>query len=91
MHESRLDVFLLGQPQVNVTLPTLVQNLALAFKKDTALIEKMLSRSRCLIKADVEPALAEKYRKIIHEAGGHVNLLRVQNLQRRPALLPRRQ
>jgi TM2 domain-containing membrane protein YozV/Tfp pilus assembly protein PilE len=75
MHESRLDVFLLGQPQVNVTLPTLVQNLALAFKKDTALIEKMLSRSRCLIKADVEPALAEKYRKIIHEAGGTCELV----------------
>nr|WP_314862685.1 NINE protein [uncultured Undibacterium sp.] len=75
MQESRLDVFLLGQPQANVTVATLVQNLALAFKKDSAIIEKMLGRSRCLIKADVEPALAERYRKIIHEAGGTCELV----------------
>ena len=74
MSELRLDVFLLSEPQANVTVATLVQNLAIAFKKDAQIIEKMLARSRCLIKADVEPALAEKYRAIIHKAGGTCEL-----------------
>jgi TM2 domain-containing membrane protein YozV/Tfp pilus assembly protein PilE len=62
-----MDVFLLGIPQPGVERSALVSNLATA--------EKMLRRPRTLVKADIEPALAEKYKSLIEKAGGQCELL----------------
>lgn len=75
MSELRMDVFLLGSPQPGVERSALVSNLAAAFKKDIPSIEKMLRRPRTLVKADIEAALAEKYKALIEKAGGQCELL----------------
>lgn len=70
MSDIRTDVFLVGKAQPGVELPTLVTNLANAFKKETSTIERMLKRKRALLKANIEPALAAKYKAIVEKAGG---------------------
>lgn len=74
MSEIRMDVFLLAAPQPGVERSALVSNLAAAFKKDVPSIEKMLRRARTLVKADVGPELAAKYKALIEKAGGQCEL-----------------
>lgn len=74
MSDQRMDVFLLAAPQQGVERSVLVSNLATAFKKDVPAIEKMLRRTRTLIKADVGPELAAKYKVLIEKAGGQCEL-----------------
>jgi TM2 domain-containing membrane protein YozV/Tfp pilus assembly protein PilE len=69
-----MDVFLLAAPQPGVERASLVSNLAAAFKKDVPSIEKMLRRSRTLIKADVGHELAAKYKALIEKSGGQCEL-----------------
>lgn len=76
MSDARLDVYLLGEPQPGVDRPTLVRNLAATFKKDVPAIEKMLRKSRSLLKADVDPATAAKYQAVVHKAGGQCELVK---------------
>lgn len=75
MSDTRLDVYLLGEPQPGVDRPTLVRNLATTFKKDVPVIEKMLRRPRSLLKADVDAATAAKYQSAIKKAGGQCELV----------------
>lgn len=75
MSELRMDVFLLAIPQPGIERSALVSNLASAFKKDIPAIEKMLRRSRTLVKADIELPLAEKYKALIEKAGGQCELV----------------
>ena len=70
MADTRKDVFLLCEPQPGVTRQQLVRNLAITFKKDSAVIEKMLAQPRFLIKKDVDATLAAKYELAITKAGG---------------------
>jgi TM2 domain-containing membrane protein YozV/Tfp pilus assembly major pilin PilA len=49
--------------------------LAAAFKKDVPSIEKMLRRSRTLVKPDVGQELAGKYKALIEKAGGQCELV----------------
>ena len=70
MSDVRLDIYLLGEPQPGVDRSTLVRNLAATFKKDVPIIEKMLRKSRSLLKANVDSATAAKYKVAIHKAGG---------------------
>jgi TM2 domain-containing membrane protein YozV/Tfp pilus assembly major pilin PilA len=74
MSEQRMDIFLLSAPQPGVERSVLVSNLAAAFKKDVPAIEKMLRRSRTLVKADVGVELAAKYKALIERAGGQCEL-----------------
>lgn len=74
MSDQRMDVFLLAAPQSGVERSAVVSNLAAAFKKDVPSIEKMLRRTRTLVKADVEPELAAKYKALIEKAGGQCEL-----------------
>jgi len=74
MSEQRMDIFLLAAPQPGVDRSVLVSNLAAAFKKDVPAIEKMLRRPRNLVKADVGPELAAKYKALIEKAGGQCEL-----------------
>jgi TM2 domain-containing membrane protein YozV/Tfp pilus assembly major pilin PilA len=75
MSEQRMDVFLLAAPQLGVDRSALVSNLAVAFQKDVPSIEKMLRRTRTLVKADVGPELAAKYKALIEKAGGQCELV----------------
>ncbi len=75
MSEQRMDVFLLAAPQLGVERSALVSNLVAAFKKDVPSIEKMLRRTRTLVKADVGPELAAKYKALIEKAGGQCELV----------------
>jgi hypothetical protein len=75
MSNQRLDVFLLATPQPGVERANLVTNLAVALQKDVPSIEKMLRRSRTLVKADVGPELAAKYKALIEKAGGQCELV----------------
>lgn len=74
MADTRKDVFLLCEPQPGITHQQLVGNLAATFKKDRAVIEKMLGQRRFLIKKDVDAALAAKYELAITKAGGMCEL-----------------
>ena len=74
MLNQRMDVFLMATPQAGVERAALVRNLASAFKKDVPTVEKMLRRARTLIKADVGPELAAKYKALIEQAGGQCEL-----------------
>ena len=75
MSDVRLDVYLLGEPQAGVDRSTLVRNLAATFKKDVPVIEKMLRKSRSLLKADVDSTTAAKYQNAIQKAGGQCELV----------------
>ncbi len=75
MSEQRMDVFLLAAPQPGIERSELVRNLAEAFKKDVPSIEKMLRRTRTLVKADVGQELAAKYKTLIEKAGGQCELV----------------
>ncbi|WP_331353275.1 NINE protein [Cellvibrio sp. UBA7671] len=75
MSDTRLDVYLLGEPQPGIDRPTLVRNLATTFKKDVPVIEKMLRRPRSLLKANVDAATAAKYQSAIKKAGGQCELV----------------
>lgn len=75
MADTRLDIYLLGEPQPGVDRPTLVRNLAATFKKDVPVIEKMLRQSRSLLKANVDLATATKYQSAITKAGGKSELV----------------
>lgn len=75
MSDARLDIYLLGEPQPGTDRSTLVRNLAATFKKEVPVIEKMLRKSRSLLKADVDAATAAKYRSAIHKAGGKCELV----------------
>jgi TM2 domain-containing membrane protein YozV/Tfp pilus assembly protein PilE len=74
MSEQKMDVFLLALPQLGVERSALVRNLAESFKKDVSSIEKMLRRPRTLVKANVGPELAAKYKALIEKAGGQCEL-----------------
>lgn len=74
MSDQRMDIFLLAAPQPGVERSALVSNLAAAFKKDVPSVEKMLRRTRTLVKADVGPELAAKYKALIEKAGGQCEL-----------------
>lgn len=75
MSEQRMDVFLLAAPQPGIERSALVRNLAEAFKKDVPSIEKMLRRTRTLIKTDVGQELAAKYKALIEKSGGQCELV----------------
>lgn len=75
MSEQRMDVYLLAAPQPGIERSALVSNLADAFKKDVPSIEKMLRRTRTLVKADVGQELAVKYKALIEKAGGQCELV----------------
>jgi TM2 domain-containing membrane protein YozV/Tfp pilus assembly major pilin PilA len=75
MSDIQLDIYLLGEPQPGVDRSTLVRNLATTFKKDVPVIEKMLRKSRSLLKANVDSTTAAKYQAAIHKAGGKCELV----------------
>lgn len=75
MSDAKWDVYLLGETQLGVERSTLVRNLATLFKKDVPVIEKMLRKSRSLLKADVDLATAKKYKAAIDKAGGLCELV----------------
>lgn len=70
MTDVHLNVYILSEPQAGVTRLDLARNLAAALKQDISTIEKLLSRTRSLVKKNVDQALAEKYRALIEQAGG---------------------
>lgn len=69
MTEKTVDVYLLAQPRAGVEPEVVVRNLAGLFKKDVPTIEKLLAKPRTLVKAGVDVATAEKYRRAIQQAG----------------------
>ncbi|MEN0037539.1 MAG: NINE protein [Cellvibrio sp.] len=75
MSEVRLDVYLLGEPQPGIDRSTLVRNLATTFKKEVPVIEKMLRKSRSLLKSNIDAATAAKYKAAILKAGGQCELV----------------
>lgn len=75
MSDARLDIYLLGEPQPGTDRSTMVRNLAATFKKEVPVIEKMLRKSRSLLKADVDAVTAAKYKNAIHKAGGKCELV----------------
>lgn len=75
MTEKRLDVYLLAEPRAGFDRATLVRNLAALFKKDVPTIEKMLRKSRTLLKAEVDAATAAKYQTAIQNAGGYCEII----------------
>lgn len=75
MSDVRLDVYLLGEPQPGIDRSTLVRNLATTFKKEVPVIEKMLRKSRSLLKSNIDSATAAKYKAAIMKAGGQCELV----------------
>lgn len=75
MSDAKWDIYLLGETQLGVERSTLVRNLATLFKKDVPVIEKMLRKSRSLLKANVDLATAKKYKAAIDKAGGLCELV----------------
>lgn len=75
MSDAKWDIYLLGETQLGVERSTLVRNLATLFKKDVPVIEKMLRKSRSLLKANVDLATARKYQAAIDKAGGLCELV----------------
>ncbi|PUA29149.1 MAG: hypothetical protein B0W54_00620 [Cellvibrio sp. 79] len=75
MSDAKWDIYLLGETQLGVERSTLVRNLATLFKKDVPVIEKMLRKSRSLLKANVDLATAKKYQAAIDKAGGLCELV----------------
>ncbi|WP_052417434.1 NINE protein [Cellvibrio mixtus] len=75
MSDIKWDVYILGESQLGVERSTLVSNLAATFKKDIPVIEKMLRKSRSLLKANVDLATAKKYKMAIDKAGGLCELI----------------
>ncbi len=75
MSDIKWDIYLIGEPQPGIDRPTLVRNLAALFKKEVPTIEKMLRKSRSLIKANVDQLTAKKYQAAIAKAGGQCELL----------------
>lgn len=75
MSDIKWDIYLMGEPKSGVDRPTLIRNLATLFKKEVPAIEKMLRKSRSLIKANVDLATAKKYQTAIAKAGGQCELL----------------
>lgn len=75
MSDTRLDVYLLGEPQPGAARSTLVRNLSTTFKKDVPFIEKMLRQSHSLLKANIDAATAGKYEAAIQKAGGQCELV----------------
>ncbi len=75
MSETKWDIYILGESQLGVERSTLVHNLAATFKKDIPVIEKMLRKSRSLLKANVDLATAKKYKTAIDKAGGLCELV----------------
>jgi TM2 domain-containing membrane protein YozV len=75
MSDIKWDIYLIGEPKPGIDRPTLVRNLAALFKKEVPTIEKMLRKSRSLIKADVDQLTAKKYQAAIAKAGGQCELL----------------
>jgi TM2 domain-containing membrane protein YozV len=75
MSDNNLDIYLLNTPQPGVERATLVRNLATTFKKEVPVIEKMLRKPRSLLKANVDPATAAKYKNAILKAGGKCELV----------------
>lgn len=75
MPEVRLDVYLLGETQLSTSPAKLAQNLAVIFKKDSSIFEKMLSQPRSLLKANVDSDIANKFKRAIDKAGGCCELV----------------
>ncbi|UUA72528.1 hypothetical protein [Cellvibrio sp. QJXJ] len=75
MTEKRLDVYLLAEPRAGFDKATLVRNLAALFKKDAPTIEKMLRKTRTLVKAGVDATTAAKYQTAIQNAGGYCEII----------------
>ncbi len=75
MSDIKWDIYLIGEPKPGIDRPTLVRNLATLFKKEVPTIEKMLRKSRSLIKANVDQLTAKKYQAAIAKAGGQCELL----------------
>lgn len=74
MSDTTWDIYVIGEPKPGTDRPTLVRNLAALFKKEVPAIEKMLRKSRSLIKANVDLATAKKYQMAIVKAGGQCEL-----------------
>ncbi len=75
MSDIKWDIYLIGEPKPGIDRPTLVRNLAILFKKEVPAIEKMLRKSRSLIKANADQLTAKKYQAAIAKAGGQCELL----------------
>lgn len=75
MSDIKWDIYLIGEPKPGIDRPTLVRNLAILFKKEVPAIEKMLRKSRSLIKANADQLTAKKYQDAIAKAGGQCELL----------------
>lgn len=75
MSETRVDVYLLGESQLSTSPAKLAQNLAVIFKKDRSVFERMLGQPRSLLKANVDAETANKFKRVIDKAGGCCELV----------------
>ncbi|WLQ13362.1 NINE protein [Hahella aquimaris] len=70
MSELKFDVVLLGQCQQGMNPDDVINKLAALFRTDVDKVEKMMVKSRHVIKKNVDGATAKKYKTAIEQAGG---------------------
>ncbi|MBU6950977.1 NINE protein [Hahella sp. HN01] len=88
MSELKFDVVLLGQCQQGMNPDDVINKLAALFRTDVDKVEKMMVKSRHVIKKGVDGATAKKYKTAIEQAGGVCELVKsaVAPVQKEPPM-----
>lgn len=90
MSDGLFDIVFRGDIAVGHTLPQVKQRMAALFKRDLAQIEPLFSGVPVPLKKSVDPASAEKYQKVLAQAGALVEIrpagtLKAPAARKRPA------
>lgn len=91
MSDGLFDIVFRGDIAVGHTLPQVKQRMAALFKRDLAQIEPLFSGVPVPLKKSVDPESAEKYQKVLAQAGALVEIrpagtLKAPPVRKRPAV-----
>ncbi|BFM12747.1 hypothetical protein R50072_29000 [Simiduia litorea] len=88
MSDGRFDIVFRGDIAPGQVLPQVKQRLATLFKRELAQIEPLFSGAPVALKKDVDQLSAEKYKKVLAQAGALVEIREAGTLKA-PAVRPR--
>ncbi|MDN3640845.1 hypothetical protein QWY82_18745 [Simiduia curdlanivorans] len=85
MSDGRFDIVFRGDIAPGQVLPQVKQRLAALFKRELAQIEPLFSGAPVALKKDVDQLSAEKYKKVLAQAGALVEIREAGTLKAPPA------
>jgi len=85
MSDGRFDIVFRGDIAPGQVLPQVKQRLAALFKRELAQIEPLFSGAPVALKKDVDQISAEKYKKVLAQAGALVEIREAGTLKAQPA------